>query len=1475
VQVTVASAPAARNVVAGQAASFSVTPAGTGPFTYQWLKNGVIIVGATNSTYGIPAASTADVGTYSVKVTGPVGTVTSLGATLSVLGFTTNLPATTTGLVSGASKVLSVAATGVPLPTYQWRKNGVNIVGATLPYYTALAGTIEGANAYDVVITNATGSATSATATIATSVQVTVASAPAARNVVAGQAASFSVTPAGTGPFTYQWMKNGVVIVGATNSTYGIPAASTADVGTYSVKVTGPVGTVTSLGATLSVLGFTTNLPATTTGLVSGASKVLSVAATGVPLPTYQWRKNGVNIVGATLPYYTALAGTIEGANAYDVVITNATGSATSATATIATSVQVTVASAPAARNVVAGQAASFSVTPAGTGPFTYQWLKNGVIIVGATNSTYDIPAASTANVGTYSVKVTGPVGTVTSLGATLSVITPFTISTQPLGGLTTVNVSSGGSTTLSVTAVGVGPFTYQWRKNAVNISGATLASFVAWAGTVEGSASYDVVITGPVSSLASNAVRITTCIPVVITQQPSAVVRAVGQPASFSVVATGTAPLSYQWMKNGVNIAGATGSSYSIPSTVTADAASYSVKVTGPVGAATSSSVALTLHVAPAVSTQPLNAYKALGQSASFSVVASGSGPFTYQWSKDGNPISGANTSTYLIGVVGNTDVGRYSVSVANAVGAVLSQEAELVIVTAPSILIQPTAVNATTASTTRSYRAIYFGFNHGPEGWSAVPWSGKDGDWPTSGWYWNDQIDEGLTESNLEGAAGGGETVSPLISLVGLVSPELRFRVGTAGAFAIHVSTDKINWTPLFNIPAGAVSSNDPISVSLAAFAGSSRYLRFTSTSGTWLDEVEIWGTGLAKEIVELSVYAEGEGLSYQWLKDGLAIVGATARGYVIPDATLTTTAGNYSVRVSNAAGSVTSAAARLGTLPTITTQPVAQSKAAGQTAAFSVVAVGTGPLTYQWYKDSVALPGATSSAYSIISLGSQHAGSYSVVITGPMGQATSQTVGLSVALPPSILSQPTSYVVPVETVGIYPDTTYNFESGMQGWVSTAGPANMAAASWQYTVSSGGGGTLRGLYCDNNSSNNAERYITSPRISLSEISAPYVSYKSGYTSYTMTRQGTLTLEASADGVNWEFLSMTPDAGSPFTMVGPGTGTASLSQFANTGVYLRFKASGPQTGFWLDDVVVRGHKYPSGKSVTLSVSASGQGNSYQWYKNGVVIVGATSASYVVADSRAPGALGAYTVKVTNVAGSVTSSVANVTVTAPVITVAPQSYSGGWPSSAKEVVLKNGFDLGSEGWGPIGTGYPGWLWNDQRFGDEANNQVYCSLEGNGYVQSPQISLVGVTSPSVTFDLSAYSGTSVFEVSTDGVTWGTLASYLNSTGGTKTVGLAAYAGRGIYLRFFMQASGGALLDNVEVSGFSRAYTMNVTAEGVGCSYQWYRNGVAISGATASSYRITDLALASSAGSYTVKVTNAAGSVTSAIALIPSF
>jgi hypothetical protein len=1075
-------------------------------------------------------------------------------------------------------------------------------------------------------------------------------------------------------------------------------------------------------------------------------------------------------------------------------------------------------------------------------------------------------------------VRVTNAVGTVTSTGALLSVIAPFTISAQPLGGLGSVNVSSGGSTTLSVVAAGIGPFTYQWRKNGVSIAGAISSAYTVPAGNVEGSASYDVVITGPVSSLASNSVRITTCVPVVITQQPSAVVRAVGQPASFSVVATGTAPLSYQWMKNGVNIAGATGSAYSIPSTVTADAASYSVKVAGPVGAATSSSVALTLHVAPAVSTQPLNAYKALGQSASFSVVASGSGPFTYQWSKDGNAIAGANSATYSLAVVGNADVGRYSVSVANAVGAVLSQEAELVIVSLPSILIQPSAVNAVAAQGTRSYLAKYHGFNNGPEGWSAVPWSGRDLEWPRSGWYWNDQIDEGLTESNLEAGVDGGSVDSPWISLVGLTDPELRFRASTISAFSVQVSSDKVTWSTLFSIQAGVGLPNGVRSLSLSSYASTGCYVRFVSAGPAWLDEVEVWGTGLAKEIVELSVATQGEGLTYQWYKDGIAIAGATSRGYLIPDAIVATTAGSYTVQVSNAAGSVTSAVARVGVAPSIASQPVAQFKAAGQSAVFSVVATGTGPLAYQWYKDGAALPGASSATYSIASVGSQHAGTYSVTITNGLGQVTSQQVVLAVTLPPTITTQPASYALPSESEGVYPDTTFDFESGLQGWVASAGPNNQATANWVHTVSSGGGGTIRGLYCDNSSSSSAERYVISPRIDLGGITAPFVSYKSGYTSYTGVTQGTMTLEASSDGVNWSYVSTAPAAGSPFTGAGVGQATATLTEYAGGGVYLRFKASGPQTGFWLDDVVISGHRYPSGKAYTFSVSASGEGNSYQWLKNGVIIAGATAASFKVDDVRSAAALGSYSVRVTNAAGSVTSTQAVLSVSAPTIISQPQSYVNSWPSASREVILRNGFDLGAEGWGPVGRGYPGWLWNDQRFDDEAGDPVASSLEGNGAITSPLISLAGVTGSAVKFDLSVYGGVGVLAVSMDGANWSTIASYDGSSpagSGTKTVSLASYDGRSVYLRFVMPTSGGALIDDVEVAGNSRAHTMTTGVTGVGCTYQWFRNGVAIVGATSARYRIADVALAAAAGTYTVRVTNAAGSVTSSGATVPTY
>src|SRR5262249_16754246 len=136
------------------------------------------------------------------------------------------------------------------------------------------------------------------------------------------------------------------------------------------------------------------------------------------------------------------------------------------------------------------------------------------------------------------------------------------------------------------------------------------------------------------------------------IATQPASTTVTAGQTASFSVSANGTAPLSYQWQKNGANISGAPSASYTTPATATSDTgAKFDVIVSNSVGSVTSSSATLTVNAAtaaPAITTQPANQSVTVGQTASFSVVATGTVPLSYQWRKNSANISGANSASY-----------------------------------------------------------------------------------------------------------------------------------------------------------------------------------------------------------------------------------------------------------------------------------------------------------------------------------------------------------------------------------------------------------------------------------------------------------------------------------------------------------------------------------------------------------------------------------------------------------------------------------------------------------------------------------------------------------------------------------------------------------------------------------------------------------------------------------------------------------
>jgi len=302
-------------------------------------------------------------------------------------------------------------------------------------------------------------------------------------------------------------------------------------------------------------------------------------------------------------------------------------------------------------------------------------------------------------------VVVTNTAGTVTSSAATLTVnpapVVP-TITTQP-GSQT---VTAGQTATFAVVAAGTAPLSYQWRKNGAAISGATSSNYTTPSTTTSDSGStFSVVVTNTAGTVTSSAATLTVnpapVVPTITTQPGSQTVTA-GQTATFAVVAAGTAPLSYQWQKNGVNIAGATLSSYTTPATASSDSGStFSVVVTNTVGTVTSSAATLTVNpapVVPTITTQPASQTVTAGQTATFTVVTSGTAPLSYQWRKNGAAISGATSSNYTTQATTTSDSGStFAVVVTNTVGTVTSSAATLTVNPAPAPVIQlnPTSIN------------------------------------------------------------------------------------------------------------------------------------------------------------------------------------------------------------------------------------------------------------------------------------------------------------------------------------------------------------------------------------------------------------------------------------------------------------------------------------------------------------------------------------------------------------------------------------------------------------------------------------------------------------------------------------------------------------------------------------------------------------------------------------------------------------
>jgi len=629
--------PVDEAATSGYPATFSVVASGSGTLSYQWSDKNGPIAGATSATYTTPATTSADNGDiFTVTVASSNGTVTSTPVTLSV-DAPANVVITTQpvsqAVVDGQSATLTVAATGSPTLTYQWYLVGSGAIsGATQASYTTPVFTSAGSESFYVVVTNALGSVQSSTAvvTIDAATPVSFTTQPASTIVPVNEPVQFTAVVAGSAPYTYQWQFT------PPNGSATILTSGTQQSNTLTYTI--PAVSVANVGTYTVTVNNAASAPAT-----SNAAKI-TLAPPGVnlalnALATSSSTQNACNDATTSPPY----SGTncLGPENAVDGNLSSRWGSAT--------------AGAPPTPAVPGVDPSWLQVDLGSVQPF------NTVIInwENAYAAQYQILYSTDGNSWKTAYSTTTGAGGTETLGFP-------TVSARYVRLNGTQRATQYGYSVFEFQVYNVPQCGGAGERYTVSASNASLVTDnltgLTWTRTITTDTTPGSQFTGVNAQ--------TYCAGINMRLPTQSEAQTIGGVNNATCAFSGT----WSTWTSTVDPNDSTKSSV-----VNFDGTS-AYQVTNNYPGATLCTSGADAGAAPTITVQPANQSVAVGQAATFSVAASGLGTLSYQWSKNGTAIAGATSASYTTPVTTTADNGAvFSVAVGDVFGTTNSNSATL----------------------------------------------------------------------------------------------------------------------------------------------------------------------------------------------------------------------------------------------------------------------------------------------------------------------------------------------------------------------------------------------------------------------------------------------------------------------------------------------------------------------------------------------------------------------------------------------------------------------------------------------------------------------------------------------------------------------------------------------------------------------------------------------------------------------------